>query len=60
MNEERITIQLVVSLVLWLGAVILAFYYVGALVGIIVILAGLAGFGWWLARLIGSEPEAPE
>ena len=59
MNEERIAIVLVVSAMLWLFAVILSFWYIGAGVGIIVILLGVALLGWWLARVIRSKPDAP-
>ena len=52
MNEERITIVLVLSVVTWIVAVVLAFYLVGAVTGIVVILAGVSLFIWWLARLI--------
>jgi hypothetical protein len=53
-NEERITIVLVVSLVAWFAALIAAFWFVGAFVGIIVIIigAGLLAFG--LVRVIRS------
>ena len=59
MNEERIAIEMVVAIMVWLGAVILSFWYIGAGVGIVVILLGVALFAWWLARVIRSEPEAP-
>ena len=59
MNEERIAIVMIVAVMLWLGAVILSFWYIGAGVGIIVILLGLGLFGWWLARVIRSKREAP-
>ena len=58
MNEERIAIVMIVAVMLWLGAVILSFWYIGAGVGIIVILLGLGLFAWWLARVIRSKPEA--
>jgi hypothetical protein len=52
MNEERITIVLVVAVLAWLVALVLAFYLVGAVAGIVVILAGAGLFTWWLARVI--------
>lgn len=59
MSEERIAIEMIVAIMLWLGAVIASFWLIGAGVGIIVILVGVALFGWWLARVIRSEPEPP-
>ena len=53
-NEERVTILLVVSLVAWLAAVIAAFWFVGAFVGAIVIIIGAGLLAWALARVIGS------
>jgi hypothetical protein len=53
-NEERITIELVVAMIVWLFAVIAVFWLVGAFAGVIVIVAGLGLFGWWLAKLIRS------
>ena len=59
MSEERIAIEMVVAIMVWLGAVIVSFWLIGAGVGIIVILLGVGLFGWWLARVIRSEPDAP-
>ena len=59
MSEERIAIELVVAIMVWLFAVIASFWKIGAGVGIVVILIGVVLFGWWLARVIRSEPEAP-
>jgi len=53
-NEERITIELVVAMIVWLFAAIGVFWLVGAFAGVIVIVAGLGLFGWWLAKLIRS------
>jgi hypothetical protein len=56
MNEERIGIELIVSVTVWFLAVLAAFFFVGAVVGIIVILVGVGLFGWWLVSLIrGSQ-----
>ena len=54
-NEERITIVLVVSLVAWLAALIAAFYFVGAFAGIIVIIIGAGLLALALARVIRSD-----
>ena len=59
MNEERIAIEMVVAIMVWLAAVIASFWLIGAGVGIIVIVVGAGLFVWWLARVIRSEPEAP-
>ena len=59
MNEERTAIGLIVSALIWLVAIVVSFFFVGAVVGIVVILAGACLFGWWLARVIRSEPPEP-
>ena len=59
MSEERIAIEMIVAVMLWLFAVILSFWFIGAGVGIIVIVLGVALFGWWLARVIPSKPDPP-
>ena len=53
-NEERITIILVLSLVAWFAALIAAFWLVGAFAGILVIIAGVGLLGLGLARAIRS------
>ena len=60
MSEERIAIEMIVAVMLWLFAVILSFWFIGAGVGIIVIVLGVALFGWWLARVIRSKPDPPD
>jgi hypothetical protein len=57
MNEERIALVLIVSALLWLVALVAAFWLIGAVAGILVILAGACLFGWWLVRVIRSEPD---
>ena len=52
LNEERITIVLVLSLVAWLAALIAAFWLVGAFAGFIVILIGSGLLALVLARVI--------
>jgi hypothetical protein len=59
MSEERIAIEMIVAVMLWLFAVILSFWFIGAGVGIIVIVLGVALFGWWLARVVRSKPDPP-
>ncbi len=53
-NEERITIVLVLSLVVWFAALIAAFWLVGAFAGILVIIVGVGLLGLALARAIRS------
>jgi hypothetical protein len=53
-NEERITIILVLALVVWFAALIAAFWLVGAFAGILVIVAGVGVLGWALAKAIRS------
>lgn len=56
MDEERVGIELIVSVIAWFAVVLLAFFFVGALVGVIAILLGALLFIWWLVRAI----RAPE
>ena len=58
MDEERIGIELIVSVVAWFLVVLAAFFFVGAVVGIIAILVGTCLFGLWFVRLIGESDEA--
>jgi hypothetical protein len=62
MDEERIGIELIVSVVAWFLVVLAAFFFVGAVVGIIATLVGACLFGWWFVRLIrgSDEPSAGE
>jgi len=53
-NEERITIVLVLSLVAWLAALIAAFWFVGAFGGFVVIIIGAGLLALALARVIRS------
>ena len=53
-NEERITIILVLSLVVWFAALIAAFWLVGAFAGILVIVVGVSLLGLALAKAIRS------
>jgi Flp pilus assembly protein TadB len=56
MDEERIGIELIVSVIAWFAVVLLAFFFVGAVVGVIAILLGALLFIWWLVRAIRT-PE---
>jgi hypothetical protein len=56
MDEERVGIELIVAVTVWFLAVLAAFFFVGAVVGIIVILVGVGLLAWWLVGVIrGSE-----
>ena len=56
MDEERVGIEVIVSVIAWFAVVLLAFFFVGAVVGVIAILLGAVLFIWWLVRAI----RAPE
>jgi hypothetical protein len=45
--------------VAWFLVVLAAFFFVGAVVGIIAILVGACLFGWWFVRLIRGSDEPP-
>jgi hypothetical protein len=59
MNEERIGIALILSVIVWFAIVLVAFFFVGAVVGVLAIAVGIVVFIWWLARIIRS-PGADE
>jgi hypothetical protein len=56
MDEERVGIELIISVIAWFAVVLLAFFFVGAVVGVTVVVLGALLFLWWLARMI----RAPE
>ena len=56
MNEERLGIELTVSVIAWFAVVLFAFFFVGAVVGVVAIMLGALLFIWWLARIVRS-PE---
>jgi hypothetical protein len=56
MDEERVGIERIVAVTVWFLAVLAAFFFVGAVVGIVVILVGVGLLAWWLVSVIrGSE-----
>jgi hypothetical protein len=59
MNEERVGIELIVSVIAWFAIVLLAFFFVGAVVGVIAIVLGALLFVLWLARIIRSPEKGP-
>jgi Flp pilus assembly protein TadB len=56
MDEERVGIELIIAVIAWFALVLLAFFFVGAVVGVIAIVLGALLFIWWLARMM----QAPE
>ena len=56
MDYERIGVEVIVAVIVWFLAVLVAFFLVGPVVGIAVILAGLLLFGWRLAVMIRKPP----
>jgi hypothetical protein len=48
---------MIIAALVWLLALIAAFWLVGPVAGILVIVAGAGLFGWWLARAIRSPSE---
>jgi hypothetical protein len=60
MSAERVGIELILSVIAWFALVLVAFFFVGPVVGIITIIAGGILFGVWLARLIRSPDGPPD
>ena len=56
MDYERIGVEVIIAVIVWFLAVLFAFFLVGPVVGIAVILAGLLLFGWRLAVAIRKPP----
>ena len=59
MSNELIGVELIVAVTVWFLAVLVAFFFVGPVVGIVAILLGAALFVWWLVRVIGKSGPAP-
>jgi len=57
MDEERIGIELIVSVIVWFALVLVAFFFVGAVVGVLVIVLGALVSLLWLARIIRGGPQ---
>jgi Flp pilus assembly protein TadB len=57
MDEERVGIELIVSVIAWFAVVLLAWFFVGAVLGVIAILLGALLFIWWLVRAIRAPEE---
>jgi hypothetical protein len=52
MDSDLIGARLAAALGVWFLAVLAAFFFVGPVVGIVVILLGVVLFGWWLVDAI--------
>ena len=57
MDEERIGIEYVLGVIVWFAAVLAAFFFVGVLVGFLVMFAGAGLLGWWLVSVIRAPDE---
>ena len=57
MDEERFGIEVIASLAVWFIAVLAAFFFVGAVVGIIVLVGGLLLMAWWIVRVFRKEEQ---
>ena len=57
MNEERTAIQLMVAVIAWFALVLVAFFFIGAWIGLAVIVLGALAFGWWLARIMRTPEQ---
>ena len=58
MNEERVGIELILAVIVWFALVLVAFFFVGVVVGLVVIVVGALLFIWWLVRVIRA-PDGP-
>ena len=51
--SDLIGVELTLALGVWFLIVLAAFFFVGAVAGVVVLAAGVLGFGWILVRAIG-------
>ncbi len=45
--SDLIGIELTLVVLIWLVVMLVCFFLIGVVVGLIVLFAGLIGFGWW-------------
>ena len=45
--SDLIGVELTAAVLLWLIVMFVCFFLVGVVVGLIVLFAGIIGFGWW-------------
>ncbi len=46
--SDLIGVELTLALMVWLAVTLVCFFFVGVVVGMILVLAGVVGFGWFL------------
>jgi hypothetical protein len=56
-DEGRIGIEYMLGVIVWFAAVLAAFFFVGVLVGFLVMFAGAGLFGWWLVSAIRAPDQ---
>jgi hypothetical protein len=56
-DEERIGIEFMLAVIVWFAAVLAAFFFVGVLVGLLVVFAGAGLLAWWLVSVIRAPDE---
>ena len=52
--SDLIGVQLTLALMAWFLATLACFFFVGVIVGLILVFAGLVGFGWFLVSAVRS------
>jgi hypothetical protein len=45
--SDLIGVELTLAVLVWLIVMLACFFLIGVVVGLIVLVAGLIGFGWW-------------
>ena len=50
--SDLVGAELTAALIVWLLLVLAAFFFIGPVVGIIVVIAGVIGFGWFFVSAI--------
>jgi hypothetical protein len=56
-DAERLGIEFMLAVIVWFAALLAAFFFVGVLVGFLVIFAGAGLLGWWLVSVIRAPDE---
>jgi hypothetical protein len=51
--SDLIGAELAVAVIVWLLLTFAAFFFVGAVLGLILVAAGVLGFGWAFVRAVG-------
>ena len=50
--SDLIGVELTLAVAVWLVVTIACFFFVGVLVGLILVVAGVVGSGWYLVRVV--------